>query len=124
MTELSQIYRCRICGNMAEMVHAGAGTMVCCGETMELLVEKNADTGLEKHVPVIEKDGSTITVKVGSVPHPMEEKHYISLIELLADGRVYRKLLHPGEEPKAVFYCQAEQVSAREWCTVHGLWKS
>lgn len=124
MTELSQIYRCRVCGNMAEMVHAGAGTMVCCGEPMELLVEKNADTGMEKHVPVIEKDGSTITVKVGSIPHPMEEKHYIALIELLADGKVYRQFLKPGEEPKAVFCLQADQVAAREWCTIHGLWKS
>lgn len=124
MTELSQIYRCRVCGNMAEMVHAGAGAMVCCGEAMELLAEKNADTGMEKHVPVIEKDGSTITVKVGSIPHPMEEKHYIALIELMADGKVYRQFLNPGDEPKAVFCLQADQVSAREWCTIHGLWKA
>ncbi|HUW66078.1 MAG TPA: desulfoferrodoxin [Spirochaetia bacterium] len=124
MTELSQIYRCRVCGNMAEMVHAGAGSMVCCGETMELLVEKNSDTGMEKHVPVIEKGGSTITVKVGSIPHPMEEKHYIAIIELLADGKVYRQFQTPGDEPKAVFCLQADQVSAREWCTIHGLWKS
>ena len=124
MTELSQVYRCRVCGNMAEMVHAGAGSMVCCGEPMELMTEKNADTGMEKHVPVIEKDGSTITVKVGSIPHPMEEKHYIALIELLADGKVYRQFLKPGDEPKAVFCLQADQVTAREWCTVHGLWKS
>jgi len=124
MTQLSQIYRCRVCGNMAEMVHPGAGSMVCCGETMELLAEKTGDTGMEKHVPVITRDGANITVRVGSVPHPMEEKHYIALIELLADGRVYRKFLAPGEEPQAVFCCQAEEVSAREWCTIHGLWKS
>ena len=124
MTECSQIYRCRVCGNMAEMVHAGAGSMVCCGETMELLTEKSADTGLEKHVPVIENDGSTITVKVGGTPHPMEEKHYIYLIELLADGNVYRRFLNPGEEPKAVFCLRADKVTAREWCTIHGLWKS
>ena len=88
MTELKQIYKCNICGNIVEVLHAGVGELVCCGQPMELLKEKTADVGLEKHVPVVERlDGKT-EVKVGSVPHPMEEKHYIEWIEIIADGKV------------------------------------
>jgi len=91
---------------------------------MELLAEKTMDAGLEKHVPVIEKTAKGISVKVGSVPHPMEQKHYIEWIEIIADGRVYRKFLKPGDKPEAEFEITAEKIWAREYCSIHGLWKS
>jgi len=73
---------------------------------------------------VIEKAGDKVKVKVGSVPHPMEEAHYIEWIEIVADDRVYRKFLKPGEKPEAEFEVAAEKIEAREYCTIHGLWKS
>ena len=118
-----QVYKCNICGNIVEVLHGGAGELVCCGKPMELLVEKTADTGKEKHVPVIEKIDGGYKVKVGSVPHPMEEKHYIEWIELLADGRAYRQFLKPGAPAEAIFNVKADSVTAREYCNVHGLWK-
>jgi len=124
MTELKQVYRCNICGNIVEVLHTGVGTLVCCDQPMELLAEKMEDVGLEKHIPVIEKTEIGYLVKVGSIPHPMEEKHYIEWIELVADGKSCRKFLKPGEKPEAFFEIKAEKVSAREYCNIHGLWKS
>jgi len=124
MTQLKQIYRCNICGNIVEVLHAGVGKLVCCGQPMELLTEKTKDVGLEKHVPIIEKMGSRIRVKVGSIPHPMEEKHYIEWIEINVDGKTCRKLLKPGDKPEADFEITAEKIEAREYCNIHGLWKS
>ena len=124
MTELRQIYRCNVCGNVVEVLHAGAGTLVCCGQPMELLTEKTEDAGLEKHVPVIEKTETGYLVKVGSIPHPMEKKHYIEWIELVTDGKSCRKFLKPNEKPEALFEVKAEKVWAREYCNIHGLWKS
>ena len=124
MTELRQIYRCNVCGNVVEVLHAGAGTLVCCGQPMELLTEKTEDAGLEKHVPVIEKTETGYLVKVGSIPHPMEKKHYIEWIELITDGKSCRKFLKPDEKPEALFEVKAEKVWAREYCNIHGLWKS
>jgi len=122
MTKLNEIYKCNVCGNIVEVLHTGAGQLVCCGQNMELLQEKNRDEGLEKHVPVIEKAENGFKVKVGSVPHPMEEKHHIEWIEIISRGRVYRKFLRPGELPEAYF--QTEPESVREYCNIHGLWKS
>ncbi len=124
MTEKLQVYRCEICGNIIEVLHPGKGQLVCCGQPMVLLKEKVEDIGLEKHVPVIEKTETRIRVKVGSVPHPMEQNHYIEWIELIANNRVYRKFLSPGEKPEAEFQVEAGKVSAREYCNIHGLWKS
>ena len=124
MTELRQIYRCNVCENIVEVLHAGVGTLVCCGQPMELLTEKTEDAGLEKHVPVIEKTETGYLVKVGSIPHPMEEKHYIEWIELVTDGKLCRKFLKPDEKPEALFEIKAEKVWAREYCNIHGLWKS
>ncbi len=123
MTELKQVYKCSICGNIVEVLHAGIGELVCCGEPMELLKEKTDETGNEKHVPVIEKTETGIKVKVGSIPHPMEEKHYIEWIEIIADGISYRKFLKPGEKPEAEFEIKAEKIEAREYCSIHGLWR-
>ncbi len=123
MAKKLQVYKCMVCGNIVEVLHGGAGELVCCGQPMELLEEKTADAATEKHVPVIEKVDGGIKVKVGSVPHPMEEKHYIEWIEILADGKAYRQFLNPGDTPEAVFSIEADSVSAREHCNVHGLWK-
>ncbi len=105
-------------------MHAGIGTLVCFGQPMELLTEKTEDAGLEKHVLVIEKTETGYLVKVGSIPHPMEEKHYIEWIELVTDGKLCRKFLKPDEKPEALFEVKAEKVWAREYCNIHGLWKS
>ena len=124
MTQLNQIYKCEVCGNIVEVLHTGVGELVCCGEPMVLLTENTVDAAKEKHVPVIEKSGSTVTVKVGSVAHPMLQEHYIEFIELLADGKTYRKFLKPGDKPEATFEITAKKVSAREYCNLHGLWKA
>ncbi len=123
MTQKLQVYKCEICGNIVEVLHEGAGELVCCGEPMELLTENTVDAAKEKHVPVVEKVEGGVKVKVGSVPHPMEEKHYIEWVELLADGKAYRQFLQPGGPPEATFQVEAEKVTAREYCNLHGLWK-
>lgn len=124
MASVLEIYKCELCGNIVEVMHEGAGELVCCGEPMKLMAENTVDASREKHVPVIERGDGTITVKVGSVPHPMEEKHYIEWVEIIADGKVYRQFLKPGEAPEAVFNVSAKQVTAREYCNLHLLWKS
>lgn len=125
MTKRLEIYKCNVCGNMTEVVGEGAGTMVCCDQNMERLPEKTADSSTEKHVPVIEKIAGGYKVTVGSTLHPMEEKHWIQWIELIADGISYRKYLNPGDKPEATFQiADAGQISAREYCNLHGLWKA
>ncbi|ADL42361.1 desulfoferrodoxin [Caldicellulosiruptor obsidiansis OB47] len=123
MIKRGNVYKCEICGNIVEVLHAGGGQLVCCGKPMTLLEANTVDASLEKHVPVIEKTEEGILVKVGEVAHPMEEKHYIMWIELIADNKLYRKYLKPGDEPKALFEVSAESVVAYEYCNLHGLWK-
>lgn len=118
-----EVYKCGVCGNIVEVLHVGGGQLVCCGQPMELLKEKAEDQGKEKHVPVIERTERGVKVKVGSIPHPMEESHYIEWVELIADGRSYFKFLNPGESPEAEFEVEAKEVEAREYCNLHGLWK-
>jgi superoxide reductase len=122
MAKKLQIYKCMMCGNIVEVLHGGA-RLVCCGTTMKLLDEKTADAATEKHVPVIEKIDGGYRVKVGSVPHPMQDDHFIEWIELLTDGKAYRQFLEPGDEPEAIFNVGGNSVGAREYCNVHGLWK-
>ncbi|MFZ3049068.1 MAG: desulfoferrodoxin [Desulfatirhabdiaceae bacterium] len=124
MTAKLEVYKCDICGNIVEVLHEGGGELVCCGEPMKLMTENTVDAAKEKHVPVIEKIQGGYSVKVGSVAHPMEEKHYIEWIELIADGKAYRQFLKPGETPQATFMVEAASVSAREYCNLHGLWKA
>ena len=119
-----EVYKCNLCGNIVEVLHGGAGELVCCGQPMALIKENTVDAAKEKHVPVMEKTADGILVKVGSVAHPMEEKHYIEWIELIADGKAYRQFLNPGEKPEALFSVKADQVTVREYCNLHGLWKS
>ena len=122
MTELLQVYRCNICGNIVEVLHTGIGTLVCCGQPMELLEEKKEDVGKEKHVPVVERTETGVKVKVGLIPHPMEEKHYIEWIEIIANGKVLRKFLKPGDKPEAEFEIKEKRLVVREYCNIHGLW--
>lgn len=123
MAERLEVYKCEACGNIVEVLHAGAGELVCCGQPMVLLKENTVDAAKEKHVPVLEKVPGGYKVKVGDVPHPMEEKHYIEWVEVIADGRVYRRFLNPGQAPEAIFNIEADQVTAREYCNLHGQWK-
>jgi len=122
--KVNEIYRCEICGNMVEILHSGVGEILCCNEPMSLVEAGVVDAAKEKHVPVIKKVDGGFNVKVGSVAHPMEEKHYIAFIELLADGKLYRQALNPGDAPEAFFVVDAAQVEAREYCNLHGLWKA
>lgn len=124
MAEKMEIYKCEMCGNIVEVLFGGAGELVCCGQPMKLLEAKTADAGKEKHVPVIVKTDKGYLVKVGDVPHPMEEKHHIEWIELIdGKGRAYRQFLQAGQVPEALFCIDAEDVTAREHCNIHGLWK-
>lgn len=124
MTQLNQIYKCNICGNIVEVVHIGVGQLVCCGQPMELQKEKIADIGKEKHIPIIERTGSGIKVKVSSIPHPLEENHYIEWIEILTETNSYKYFLKPGDNPKAEFDIKNGNITARAYCNQHGLWKS
>ena len=124
MTVKKQVYKCNVCGNIVEVLHSGQGELVCCGQPMELLQEKTADVGREKHVPVIEATSKGVMVKVGDVPHPMEEKHYIEWIEVITNNDSCRSFLKPGDKPEAEFFIGAQKVVAREHCNIHGLWKS
>jgi len=122
MTEQKQIYKCDVCGNIVEVLHEGAGELVCCGQPMKLLEEKVEEQGKEKHLPVIEKKDKVVKVKVGSVPHPMEEKHYIEWIEVQTEKGIFRKFLKPGEKPEAEFEIRENILGAREYCNIHSLW--
>jgi len=124
MAEQLQVYKCDVCGNIVEVMHAGAGELVCCGQPMKLFRENTVDAAKEKHVPVVEKTADGFNVKVGSVAHPMEEKHWIEWVELVVDGKVYRQFLKPGQAPEATFCVKADRATAREYCNLHGLWKA
>ncbi len=119
-----EIYKCEACGNIVEVLHSGQGELVCCGQPMKLFAENTVDAAKEKHVPVIEKTADGYKVKVGSVDHPMDQKHYIEWIETIADGKAYREFLKPGQAPEAEFCVKAEKITAREYCNLHGLWKA
>ena len=118
-----EVYHCDICGNTVEVEIGGKGQLVCCNQPMKLMKANTVDAAKEKHVPVIEKVSGGVTVKVGSVPHPMEEKHYIAYIEICADGLIMRKYLKPGSPAEAFFKTDAKNIQAWEYCNLHGLWK-
>lgn len=122
MSKQLEVYKCSICGNIVEVMHAGAGALVCCGQNMTAMAENTTDAATEKHVPVIAIGEGSITVSVGSVAHPMEDAHYIQWVELIADNQVYRQYLSPGDAPQATFNVTATSVTAREYCNLHGHW--
>lgn len=123
MTTRKQIYRCAVCDNIVEIVNAGGGTLTCCGQPMTLLKENTTDAAKEKHVPVVERVDGGYKVTVGSVAHPMADKHYIQWVELSTESDTMRHYLKPGEKPEAMFQTDAKEVTAREYCNLHGLWK-
>ncbi len=123
MTDQKEVYKCEICGNIVEVIHAGAGELVCCGKPMVLLEEKGKDQGMEKHLPVLEKVDGGVKVKVGDIPHPMTEEHHIEWIEIITGSRVERKYLKPGDVPEAFFKIEEDVIEIRSYCNLHGLWK-
>jgi len=126
MAEKLEIYKCDVCGNITEVMHGGKGAMQCCGQDMALLTENTVDAAKEKHVPVIEKIDGGVKVKLGEVAHPMEEKHYIEWIEIIAGDTVCLQFLKPGDAPEAAFKIEADigNVTARAYCNLHGHWKA
>jgi superoxide reductase len=124
MIEKLGIYKCQPCEIIVEALTDSEGEIMCCDKPMENLIAKTADQGREKHVPVMEKIEEGVKVKIGSVPHPMEEKHYIQWIEIIANEKAYRQFLEPGQAPEAVFNIDADDIiTVREYCNIHGLWK-
>ncbi len=124
MANRLEVYRCGLCGHIVEVVNQGMGTLVCCGQNMNLLAENTQDAATEKHVPVIEMTADGIKVKVGQVAHPMTDEHYIQWIEVVVDDKVCRTWLKPGDAPEAFFNVKGSKISAREYCNLHGHWKA
>jgi superoxide reductase len=124
MTEKLQVYKCEVCGNIVEMLHWGKGEIICCGQPMKLFKENSTDAVVEKHVPVVSETANGFSVKVGSITHPMEESHYIEWIEIIDGDKSYRQFLNPGQSPQAAFCIDSKKIIAREYCNLHGLWKS
>ena len=124
MPEKMEVYKCDLCGNIVEVLAAGGGDLVCCGQPMKKLTENTTDAAVEKHVPVVEKTAEGYLVKVGSVDHPMTAEHYIEWISVHLDGKEYREILKPGGPPEAFFPIDGDNLYAREYCNKHGLWKS
>lgn len=124
MVELNEIYKCNVCGNIVEVRHASIGELVCCGQPMEHLYEKNHDQGLEKHVPIVTQTNNGLLVKIGSVAHPMEEKHYIEFVEVIVEGEIHIKYFKPGDKPEHEFRVRGNKYNVREYCNVHGMWRN
>lgn len=124
MAKTLEVYKCEKCGNIVEVPQGGSCTPVCCGEPMKLLKENTTDGAKEKHVPVVEKIDGGYRVTVGSVLHPMTPEHYIQFIELVTPDGVLRRNLTPEDKPVAEFKTDATDVYAREYCNLHGLWRS
>ena len=122
MTELNQVYKCEICGNIVEIIHAGMGQLVCCGQPMRLLKEETKEQLKEKHLPVIKFNEKGIEIEIGKVLHPMEENHFIEWIEISTEKGTSKKFLNPGEKPRAQFFVKSNKIKARAYCNVHGLW--
>ena len=118
--------RCNHCGNIVSVVEEKGGTVTCCGDKMQELVANTTDAATEKHVPVIEIDGQSVKVTVGSVEHPMVPEHFIGWIALETMQGNQRKVLNPGDKPVAEFALSDgdEAVTAYEYCNLHGLWKA
>ena len=124
--QINQLYKCNVCGNVVELAHIGVGQLVCCGQPMQLLEPKSTEEGIEKHLPVLDHQLNKLIVKIGSVPHPMDEAHYITFVELIEkSGKICRKYLKPGDLPQVEFDIKdSDQIdSVRQYCNIHGLWQ-
>ncbi len=124
MADKLGVYKCDVCGNIVEVMHSGAGSLVCCGADMGLLTENTVDAAKEKHVPVITAIDGGFKVKLGEVAHPMADDHYIEWIEIIAGDKVYQQYLKPGDAPEADFKIDAGNITARAYCNLHGHWKA
>jgi superoxide reductase len=124
MTEKQEIYKCAICGNIVEVLDNGVGTLVCCNQNMNKMEEKISEEGNEKHKPILEKNEEGVEVKVSSIPHPMEDKHFIEWIEITTKNGTSKKFLKPGEKPEKKFPVGTEIIKVRSYCNIHGLWKN
>jgi superoxide reductase len=124
MTQRDEVYKCEACGNLIGVIHGAGGDLVCCGQKMVLLKANSTDASVEKHVPVITQNGKMVKVTVGAVPHPMEEKHYIEVIGVSTEDKLYRAYLKPGGKPEASFEIEGKIKCARAYCNIHGMWKS
>lgn len=126
MMQLKQVYKCQDGDVILEVLHGGEADITCNGKPLISVDENTTDAATEKHVPVIERTKDGVLVKVGSVEHPMQDTHYIEWIELHAGNMLYRKYLQPGDKPEAFFkICDNEEIQyAREYCNLHGLWRT
>ncbi len=124
MTKREQIYRCGVCGNIVTVLHAGAGELVCCGQSMQLLEPNTEDAAKEKHVPFISRRDDGVYVQIGEQMHPMEDSHYIEWITLVTNNKTKTVFLLPGDTPEALFAVTAEKVTVYAYCNLHGLWKA
>ena len=125
MPERLEVYQCKLCSNIVEVLRGGGGSLSCCETPMTHLKENTVDAAVEKHVPVVEAVDGGYVVKVGDVPHPMGADHYIEWIELSTEDNTFvqRQMLTPSSEPEATFKTNAAKVVARAYCNLHGLWK-
>ena len=121
---INEIYKCDLCGNIVEVVGVGGGQLVCCGQPMTVKKENTVEASKEKHIPVIERAEGKVIVKVGSVAHPMEEKHFIEFVELITDKCAIRRYLKPGDKPEVTFPACCDVFTVRAYCNLHGLWKN
>ena len=125
MINKKSVYKCQGCGAVVESLWNGNESLSCCGQEMKELVANTTDGAKEKHVPVIEREGNRVTVKVGEVPHPMTGEHYILFVELIAGDTVLRHDFKGGDaKAEATFIIDDEnaQLTAREFCNLHGFW--
>lgn len=121
-----KFYRCKICGKIIAMVEETGVPTICCGEAMSEIVPNTTDAAVEKHVPVIAKNGNIVEITVGSVEHPMTQEHYIQWIAIQTKNGNQRKSLKPGSAPKAAFALVDgdEVLKAFAYCNLHGLWST
>ena len=123
--KIGEVYKCSICGNIVEVNHVGGGELVCCGKPMDLLIENTEDIGQEKHIPIVSKIDNNIKIKVGEIEHPMTVDHHIEWIELITGDQHYKRFLSPSDKPEITIKMNISgEVIIREYCNLHGLWKT
>lgn len=119
-----KFFRCKHCGNLVGLINNAGVPLICCGEPMQELVPNTVDAATEKHIPAVTMDGDTVTVKVGSVAHPMTEEHHIEFIYLQTEHGGQRKCLKVGTEAAARFQLADDTLlEVFAYCNLHGLWK-
>lgn len=126
MTERLELYKCEVCGNTVQVILEGFGQLTCCGQPMlKMLPKTNDENFAEKHVPVFNETEAGLEIKVGSIPHPMENEHYIMFMEAISKDKnsMLLQYLYPNDEPKTVIRDIQEVENALGFCNIHGLWE-